>query len=87
MADLTTRFKELKEKKDLLLKRKMEAEVKASNLEEDVKTGLKELQEKYQVSSITEAKELYESKEAELKEKLEEIDEKLSIYESSINEV
>ena len=85
MADLSERFKELKEKQDVLLKRKMEAEVRVSNLEKDIKNDLKELQEKFKVSSLEEAKNLYVTQEKELNEKLKEIDEKLEIYENSIN--
>ena len=85
MADLSERFKELKEKQDVLLKRKMEAEVRVSNLEKDIKNDLKELQEKFKVSSLEEAKELYITQEKELNDKLKEIDEKLAVYENSIN--
>ena len=83
--DLSERFKELKEKQDILLKRKMEAEVRINSLEKDIKNDLKELQEKYKVSSLEEAKKLYISQEKELQEKLKEIDAKLSSYEESIN--
>ena len=85
MADLSERFKELKEKQDVLLKRKMEAEVRVNNLEKEVKESLKELQEKFKVSSLEEAKNLYVTQEKELQEKLKEIDEKLAVYENSIN--
>ena len=85
MADLSERFKELKEKQDVLLKRKMEAEVRVSNLEKDIKNDLKELQEKFKVSSLEDAKNLYAKQEKELNDKLKEIDEKLEIYENSIN--
>ena len=85
MADLSERFKELKEKQDVLLKRKMEAEVRVSNLEKDIKNDLKELQEKFKVASLEDAKNLYAKQEKELNDKLKEIDEKLEIYENSIN--
>ena len=85
MADLSERFKELKEKQDVLLKRKMEAEVRVSNLEKDIKNDLKELQEKFKVVSLEDAKNLYAKQEKELNDKLKEIDEKLEIYENSIN--
>ena len=85
MADLSERFKELKEKQDVLLKRKMEAEVRVSNLEKDIKNDLKELQEKFKVSSLEDAKNLYAKQEKELNDKLKEIDEKLAVYENSIN--
>ena len=83
--DLSERFKELKEKQDILLKRKLEAEVRISNLEKDIKKDLKELQEKYKVSSLEDAKNLYVTQEKELNEKLKEIDEKLTVYENSIS--
>ena len=83
--DLSERFKELKEKQDILLKRKMEAEVRVSTLEKEVKEALKELQEKFKVSSLEDAKNLYVTQEKELNDKLKEIDEKLKIYENSIN--
>ena len=83
--DLSERFKELKEKQDILLKRKMEAEVRISNLEKDIKKDLKELQEKYKVSSLEDAKNLYVTQEKELNDKLKEIDEKLTAYENSIS--
>ena len=85
MADLSERFKELKEKQDILLKRRMEAEVRVNTLEKEVKEDLKELQEKFKVSSLEEAKELYITQEKELNDKLKEIDEKLAVYENSIN--
>ena len=85
MADLSERFKELKEKQDVLLKRKMEAEVRVSNLEKDIKNDLKELQEKFKVSSLEDAKNLYAKQGKELNDKLKEIDERLEIYENSIN--
>lgn len=85
MADLSERFKDLKNKQDILLKRKMEAEVRVNNLEKDIKNDLKELQEKFKVSSLEDAKNLYVKQEKELNDKLKEIDEKLEIYENSIN--
>ena len=83
--DLSERFKDLKNKQDILLKKKMESEVRIDTLEKEVKESLKELQEKFKVSSLEEAKELYITQEKELQEKLKEIDEKLKIYENSIN--
>ena len=83
--DLSERFKELKEKQELLLKRKMESEVRINSLEKDIKNDLKELQEKFKVSSLEEAKKLYISQEKELSSKLKEIDDKLTTYENSIN--
>ena len=83
--DLSERFKDLKNKQDILLKKKMESEVRVSTLEKEVKESLKELQEKFKVSSLEEAKELYITQEKELNDKLKEIDEKLKIYENSIN--
>ena len=83
--DLSERFKELKEKQDILLKRKMEAEVRVSTLEKEVKESLRELQEKFKVSSLEEAKNLYVTQEKELNDKLKEIEEKLAVYENSIN--
>ena len=83
--DLSERFKELKEKQDILLKKKMESEVRVSTLEKEVKEALLELQEKFKVSSLEEAKELYVTQEKELNEKLKEIDEKLTVYENSIS--
>ena len=83
--DLSERFKELKEKQDILLKRKLEAEVRISNLEKDIKKDLKELQEKYKVPSLEDAKNLYVTQEKELNDKLKEIDEKLTAYENSIS--
>lgn len=83
--DLTERFKELKDKQNTLLKRKMEAEVKIDSLQKEISEDLKELQEKYKVSNLEEAKELYVKQESELNTKLKEIDEKLSVYEKSIN--
>lgn len=85
MADLSERFKGLKEKQDILLKRKMEAEVRVSNLEKDIKNDLKELQEKFKVPSLEDAKNLYTKQEKELNDKLKEIEEKLAVYENSIN--
>ena len=83
--DLSERFKDLKNKQDNLLKIKLEAEVRVNTLEKEVKESLKELQEKFKVSSLEEAKNLYVTQEKELNEKLKEIDEKLEIYENSIN--
>ena len=83
--DLTERFKELKDKQNSLLKRKLEAEVKIDSLQKEIEEDLKELQEKYKVSNLEEAKELYMKQESELNTKLKEIDEKLSVYEKSIN--
>ena len=83
--DLSERFKELKEKQDILLKKKMESEVRVSTLEKEVKESLKELQEKFKVSSLEEAKNLYITQEKELNDKLKEIDEKLTAYENSIS--
>ena len=85
--DLSERFKDLKNKQDILLKRKMEAEVRVSTLEKEVKEDLKELQENFKVTSLEEAKELYVKQEAELNDKLKEIEDKLEIYENSINTV
>ena len=83
--DLSERFKDLKNKQDILLKKKMEAEVRVTTLEKEVKESLKELQEKFKVSSLEEAKNLYVTQEKELNEKLKDIEEKLSSYENSIN--
>ena len=83
--DLSERFKELKEKQDILLKRKLESEVRVSTLEKEIKEDLKELQEKFKVSSLEEAKKLYVTQEKELNDKLKEIDEKLTAYENSIS--
>lgn len=83
--DLSEKFKDLKNKQDVLLKKKMESEVRVSTLEKEVKESLRELQEKFKVSSLEEAKELYITQEKELQEKLKEIDEKLAVYENSIN--
>lgn len=83
--DLTERFKELKDKQNSLLKRKLEAEVKIDSLQKEIEEDLKELQEKYKVSNLEEAKELYMKQESELNTKLKEIDEKLSVYEKSVN--
>lgn len=85
--DLTERFKELKEKKEDISKKRIETEVKISNLEQDINKNLEVLKEKYGVNSLEEAQQLYYKKKQELDKVLDTIDKQLKDYEDSIEGV
>lgn len=84
--DLVARFMSMKEKKESLEKQKMSLGVKVDSLESSLKSSMDKLEEKYQVSSLQEAKALLDKTKKEIESTLESAEDKLKGYEDLLNE-
>ena len=86
VIDLEERSNEIVETEEQNIEETQETTIITEDAQvNEIKNDLKELQEKFKVASLEDAKNLYAKQEKELNDKLKEIDEKLEIYENSIN--
>lgn len=85
MSDLTLRFENLKRKREELSKKKIQCEVRRDSLQSELQSDLKELQDKYGVSTLQDAKRLLTEKELDLESRAKALEDELSKYEKAID--
>lgn len=82
MDNLSARFMQLKQKKEELERSIMETNVRIEALQKDLKDAMQVLKEKYGVSTLEEAKALFNKKDLEYSAIAKQLEDKLSEYEN-----
>lgn len=84
MENLSTRFIQLKQKKEELERAIMETNVRLETLQKDLKDAMQTLKDKYGVETLEEAKALFNKKDLEYSAIAKQLEEKLSEYEELV---
>ena len=84
MENLSTRFIQLKQKKEELERALMETNVRLETLQKDLKDAMQTLKDKYGVETLEEAKALFNKKDLEYSAIAKQLEEKLSEYEELV---
>lgn len=84
MENLSTRFIQLKQKKEELERAIMETNVRLEALQKDLKDAMQTLKDKYGVETLEEAKALFNKKDLEYSAIAKQLEEKLSEYEELV---
>ena len=84
MSDLTTRFMQLKDKKNELEKSIVEANVRLESLQKQLKEAMQVLKDNYDVGTLEEAKALLNRKDLEYSKIAKDLEDKIKEYEDLI---
>lgn len=84
MSDLTTRFMQLKDKKNELEKSIVEANVRLESLQKQLKEAMQVLKDNYDVDTLEEAKALLNRKDLEYSKIAKDLEDKIKEYEDLI---